>query len=114
MPEDHVPTRDVAYFDGEGNQVSRPGARWLLTLQNPDDPHGHSARARQLTATRWDVDYYRGEDLVSTGGISTPPPHEPPFATLTNTLDELRAEADRHGHDYLRPLSAERNPRSQP
>lgn len=78
--------------------------RWVLTLQDPDDPYRFSVRARQLSTSRWDVDYLRGDEVVSTGGISTPPPHEPPFTTLANTLRELREEADRFGHDWLRPL----------
>lgn len=80
--------------------------RWQLTLQDPDDPHGHSARAQQLSDSRWDVEYYRGDTLVSTGSISTPPPHMPPFATLEYTLRDLRKEADRFGADYLRELSS--------
>lgn len=68
--------------------------QWQLTMQNSDDPHGHSARASQRTATRWDVEYLRGDEVVSTGSISTPPPHMPPMATLIGTLQELRTAAD--------------------
>jgi hypothetical protein len=84
------------------------GQRWTLTLQDPDDPYGHSARAQQRTTSRWDVEYFRRDELVSHGGISTPPPHEPPYATLSDTLRELREEADRFGPSYLRPLDRDK------
>lgn len=78
--------------------------RWTLVLQDPDDPYRHSAHAVRRSSNQWDVEYLRGDEVVSTGGISTPPPHQPPFTTLSDTLRELRAEADRFGHDWLRPL----------
>ncbi|MGW3992386.1 hypothetical protein ACWEF6_02750 [Amycolatopsis sp. NPDC004772] len=68
--------------------------RWKLTLQDPDDPYGHSARAVQRDKRHWDVEYYRGDELDSTGSISTPPPYMPPMATLMSTLQDLRQVAD--------------------
>lgn len=66
----------------------------VLTLRDDSDPHDHWARATQRDETRWDVKYWRGEELVSEGGIGTPPPNMPPTATLLVTLREMRREAD--------------------
>lgn len=68
--------------------------RWTLVLKDPDDPYRHSAHAVQRNATRWDVDYLRGDEVDSTATISTPPPHMPPMATLMGTLQELHDEAE--------------------
>lgn len=67
---------------------------WILQLEDPDDPHKHTARAVQLEEHRWSVQYFRDGVLASDGGISTPPPHMPPTATLLATLKQMRQEAD--------------------
>lgn len=70
--------------------------RWHMVLADLDDPHRHTARAtrREDSPDAWNVTYRRNGRLVSTGGISTPPPHDPPIATLVLTLKQLRGEAD--------------------
>lgn len=70
---------------------------WVLEMKDSTDPHGHTARAVQRTETSWDVEYFRDGELVSDGGIGTPPPNVPPAATLKYTLQVLRREADREG-----------------
>ncbi len=67
---------------------------WELTLKDAADPHGHWAKARQIDTQHWEAEYFRGSELIAKGRISTPPPHEPPVATLMATLASDREEAD--------------------
>jgi len=91
MTETSEPTM---YPNGGPDPFDPETERWTLRLQDPEDPYSHSATARQRSITRWDVEYYRGDEMISDGSIGTPPPHMPPVATLMGTLQVLRKEAD--------------------
>lgn len=69
---------------------------WELTLRDATDPHGHWARARQTDTRHWEVEYYRGDGLIADARITTPPPYDPPIATLMASL-----ESDRQAADFL-------------
>ncbi len=70
---------------------------WVLEAAAVDDPFAHRARAVQQRyggrVDQWEVRYYRGDELVSDGSISVPPPYTPPIATVVVTLASLRREA---------------------
>lgn len=66
----------------------------IIDIRDTDDPHQHSATATQVDYNAWEAEYRRGDAVVSTGAIGTPPPHLPPVATLVSSLKHLRQEAD--------------------
>lgn len=67
----------------------------IITMEDPDDPYRFSARAVQREEHLWDVEYFREGVLVADGTISTPPPHQPPTATLLFSLADYRRVADK-------------------
>jgi hypothetical protein len=72
VPDDHVPTRDVAYFDGEGRETGQPGGAEALVAflrARLDERETRATAADAVQADPARVADLAGDDAADTVGI---------------------------------------------